>query len=810
MAELPRYEPQEKVARAQPVFRPNLAETAFEPIARALTQAAAEERAYWEHGQAAKMQADIYRLGEDYQKRIETGDLAGAEEETVRQRFIADVEQRMNQVHPRVRARVQAQLAKMQPYIEGRLFDLIARRRAEQGQADVLDAVDTFKRAAATADTDEDAQAFLDQGLEAIQNSGYFSPKQKQKLEATLRGDVWVARIERAIEQPGADLEALRAGTRSRALPFEYQQRIEELIDTRGRAVRRARALSDLEYVKNEYILARTPQERAEVESAGIQYLEDYRADFEPEEFERILRAWRTDIRKEAVYRDEQAHGPGWAREAIDTYGFNEADRTAMLEYLNRRVDQERNRAIEAEENRERARNEIWAKKYSNQLIEQMENPDEAQIDQILTDLKFDLNQGFKGALGFYEQFQQIKTEYQKNTELNRTIAFKNEQGWQLSKEEADHAWKRQSEVARKVDQRTLTGQDLVDFVGKNLRIPTPIQLEIESVAVNGDADKVREWANVIRLLPVGVVATQISEPAQALYRGVSAQSTDEEIGSRRQWVFNAKAEDREIRTATFQSGGAEKQARTRFKAGIVSAEALAKMFDLPRSALPRFGFPGADDPALPEMEQLYITRTQKNYELSPSASLEEAQRVAVTSVLREYHPFWNGRGWQWMRQAPGLAVGDPDLINEYLDQFLQEHGYTLESERYRRMAEAARASRAGALGEMEPVEVPTEPWTPTRVNLLPVEDETGGPAAYYVQVWDPAIGWKTLVDERPESPTRNLPLKWGGPDLVKAAEAKQQRMAAEEAAARQAEREQIARDWAWAQQLRDLGFPAY
>jgi len=297
-------------------------------------------------------------------------------------------------------------------------------------------------------------------------------------------------------------------------------------------------------------------------------------------------------------------------------------------------------------------------------------------------------------------------------------------------------------------------------------------------------------------------------EPAQALYRGVSAQSTDEEIGSRRQWVFNAKAEDREIRTATFQSGGAEKQARTRFKAGIVSAEALAKMFDLPRSALPRFGFPGADDPALPEMEELYLQRTQRNYELSPTASLEDAGRVALASVLQEYHPYWNGRSWRWMRQAPGLTVGDPDLINENLDAFLQEHGYTLESERYKRMAAAG---AAGILGEAGVIpEIPIEPWTPTRVNLLPVEDETGGPAAYYVQVWDPAIGWKTLVDERPESPTRNLPLKWGGPDLVKAAEAKQQRMAAEEAAARQAEREQIARDWAWAQQLRDLGFPAY
>jgi len=808
MAELPRYEPQEKVARAQPVFRPNLAETAFEPIARALTQAAAEERAYWEHGQAAKMQADIYRLGEDYQKRIETGDLAGADEETVRQRFIADVEQRMNQVHPRVRARVQAQLAQMQPYIEGRLYDLIARRRAEQGQADVLGAVDTFQRAAAQADTDEDAQAFLAQGLEAIEGSGYFNPVQKQLQAGRLRGEAWLARAAREVERPEADLEALREKTRGLALPFEYQQRIEELIDTRGRQVQRAQVLNDLESVKGIYIAAKTPQERQEIEDGTLQYLNSYRSIFEPEEFERIKRAWRTEIRKEAVYRDERTYGPEWAREALDTYGFEEDQKTAMGEYLDRRVEQRRNDAIREEETRDRARQAVWQKKYANLLMELTENPDEARIDQVQTDLKFDHEQGFRGAAQFWMDFNTLKREYIKGTELNQSIAYKNEQGWQLSKEEADHAWATQIKTARKVDQRAVTGQDLVDFVGKNLRIPTPIQLEIESVAVNGDADKVREWANVIRLLPVGVVATQISEPAQALYRGVSAQSTDEEIGSRRQWVFNAKAEDREIRTATFQSGGAEKQARTRFKAGIVSAEALAKMFDLPRSALPRFGFPGADDPALPEMEELYLQRTQRNYELSPTASLEDAGRVALASVLQEYHPYWNGRSWRWMRQAPGLTVGDPDLINENLDAFLQEHGYTLESERYKRMAAAG---AAGILGEAGVIpEIPIEPWTPTRVNLLPVEDETGGPAAYYVQVWDPAIGWKTLVDERPESPTRNLPLKWGGPDLVKAAEAKQQRMAAEEAAARQAEREQIARDWAWAQQLRDLGFPAY
>lgn len=781
MATLPRYEPQARVVEAQPVFTPNLAERVLEPAARELAQAAAAERAYWEHGQAAAAQADVYRLGEDYQARIESGDLAGADEETVRQQFLQDVERRLANVHPRVRARVDAQLAQMQPYIEGRLFDLIKDRRAQQGQADVLGAVDTFQRAAAQAETDEDAQAFLAQGLEAIEGSGYFNPVQKQLQAGRLRGEAWLARAAREVERAETDLEALREKTRGLALPFEYQQRIEELIDTRGRQVQRAQILSDLENVKNIYIAAKTPQERREIEDGTLQYLNSYRSIFEPEEFERLSRAWLADVRKEAVYRDEQEHGPEWAREALDTYGLAEDQKTAMGEYLDRRVEQRRNDAIREEETRDRARQAIWTKKYSNLLMELTENPDEGRIDQVQTDLKFDHEQGFRGAAQFWMDFNALKREYIKGTELNKTIAYKNEQGWQLSKEEADHAWATRIKTARTVDQRAVTGQDVVEFVGRNLRIPSSILLEIESVAVNGDAAKVREWADVIRLFPAGM-ATQISETAQAVYRGVTAQSSDEEIGARRQWVYNAKEEDRQTRAATFQSGGAEKQARQRFTQGMRSMAALQETFSLTRDVLPKFGFPAADDLALPEMEQLYITRTQKNYELSPAASLEEAGRVAVTSVLQEYHPFWDGRAWRWMRQAPGLAVGDPELINEYLDQFLREHGYTLESEHYKRMAAAARESRAGTLGEMESVELSTEPWLPTRVSLLPVGEEGGAPT-YHVSVWNPRVGWQVMADDQ------NRPFVWGGAGLTQALREKVSRQAREEAEARRESR---------------------
>jgi hypothetical protein len=793
MAALPRYEPQARVVEAQPVFQPNLAERALEPAARELAQAAAEERAYWEHGQAARVQADVYRLGEDYRQRIESGDLAGADEATVRTQFVQDVEKRLANVHPRVRARAQAQLAQMQPYIEGRLYDLIQERRAQQGQADVLDWVDVSMRYALSAEDDADALEIEERGLQAVRDTGYLNPIQKQKILETAHGDLWVARYGQKAEQPGADLEALRAESRTRGLSFRAQQEIEKIIDTRGRAVQRAQVLSDLENIKNIYIAAQTPQERAEIEDGTVQYLNDYRAIFEPEEYERLVRGFRTDIRKGALYRDEQDHGPGWAREALDTYGFAEDEKTAMGEYLDNRIEQQRNDAIRAEETRDRARQAVWTKKYANRLMELTETPDEAQIDRVMTDLKFDHEQGFRGAAQFWMDFNTLKREYLKGVDLNKTIAYKNENGWQLSKDEADHAWGTLGQAARKVDQRPVDGQDVVEFVGRNLRIPTPILLEIESVAVSGTPGKVREWADVIRLLPAGVASTQISEPAQAVYRGVTAQSADEEISARRKWVYEAKEEDLQVRASTFQSGGAEKQARQRFAQGMRSAEGLKEKFDITERELPQTGFPASDDPTLPEMEQLYVARTQKNYELSPAASLEDAGRVALRSVLQEYNPFWNGREWRWMRLAPGLAVADPELINEHLEEFLQAHGYTLESERYRRMAAAG---AAGMQGEAGAVEIPAEAWTPTRVSLLPVGEE-GGAATYYVSVWDAARGWTVLQD------AQNRPYLWGGAGLVQAMRDKRDRLATEYAEQQRAERESE-------QRWRERGQPVY
>ncbi len=744
-------------------------------LTRTLTAFAAEERADWERQQTANARAKAYELADQYQKKILEGKAAAddgrpwTEEDLVNQ-FDRDIQAEIERLHSTVRSRAQGEVAQTAAVLKAGLRGQLRDYHGQIRQAELRRSNEIHLKASIDAPDDGLAAIPLAQAVKDIKASLELTPVQKEDQIEKFQRAVWETRLDKKLDDPSADLEALRKWVDGLDISVAARESMRNTLETRGVEVGRGHASEYMREAGDRIVTAATQAREPMIQDA-LAYLDTKKILFKPEELAEIKQKFEDGVRRSAFLHDMAERNPGQIR--VDDYGFR-GDEVAWarekVKDAQYTAEVQRQHLINLAENE---KNEAWNRKFDLEWMEivkrRRDDPDHFSEQEILNfqaRVEAAQYEGFSGARSLWFQAEAAREQWQEQRRVLSEARGLYGSGT-LSQEQAEAYW---PEFVKKIQdqagsntrgmstlaqagQQSPNPDDVIwtitTFAQNTGRLPNIITKRIEAAVnspnaegVNGQA--IREMAQLYKALrdQAPGVAGQIDGRVRSFYDALEYDGSGKPLAddSRIKAMIKSANDpsEQERRNATWM--GLEKDLRkTVNKALSKGPEGLKKYLDMESAAWPGMGIPG-DDADIAEVEEEILRRAKNLYTYTPNGRMEDVLRnAAVETFTVGRWGVWNG---EWMQDAPSQYFADTEWFMKEIDKNLQKRGMRISDPEVRPF------NITYGLGALSDEQVQLLSMPQVRVRLEPFDSPTGKQYWIYTQERGGDELYELLTDE--------------------------------------------------------------